>query len=87
MTKIFLEVELDLDTRYRRETPAKLNPPPGEPGEAEEIEISSLDTLSIDGAVVNLPADVSETLLEELLAIEKIRRQIEDSIREDALCG
>lgn len=88
MTKVFLEVEFDLETHYRRETPPKINPPPGEPGEAEEIEIISIDTVTVgEDAVIRLPADVSEILLEELLANDKIREQFEEQVRRDALDG
>lgn len=86
MTRVTLEVELDLETSYRPGKPARFNPPPGDPPEDEEIEVIAIDQVLVEDRVIQLDPHISEALLEALQDVKEIRAKIEEQVRE-AACG
>lgn len=85
MTKVVVEVELDLETHYRPGRSAQLTPFPGHPEEPDEVEVVSLDSLVVEGQKIQLPNDTASDLLDELMAHKGLRTRIEELIRDEAI--
>lgn len=84
MTTIVFELVIDFDSQYTPAKPAVLNPPPGEPPEAEEIEIGTVNLVRVDGYDLKLDDGEKCALIDHLMEVKSIRETIEEAIREDA---
>lgn len=84
MTRIALEFDFDLETSYSSEKPAKLNPPPGDPPETEEIEIPKINRIWVEGAALGIGPEMRTLLLKLLLDNPFILEKLEQAVRDEA---